>query len=185
MEKTYKFILPQNKEVEKTNIRIENGEVFVDVDFKEKFQPKDGDFCVDYFGNTFIVFEDGDLGINHGSYALFYKDNEKWYFKRNNMTRAVRFATPEEKAAFLARLEKECNKRWNPETKQIEDIRWRAEKGQFFYYVNGDLSVLSLQDSRGKVSDGMYKTGNYFLTTEAAQKVADQIKEIFKNSKVE
>lgn len=31
MKKTYRFTLPQNKEVESTNIRIENCEVFVDV----------------------------------------------------------------------------------------------------------------------------------------------------------
>lgn len=30
-----------------------------------------------------------------------------------------------------------------------------------------------------------YKLGNYFRTKEAAKKVADEIKEIFKNSKAE
>lgn len=44
MGKTCEFILPQNKEVQNTKVRVENGEVFVDVEFKEKFDPKDGDF---------------------------------------------------------------------------------------------------------------------------------------------
>lgn len=33
--------------------------------------------------------------------------------------------------------------------------------------------------------DVRYESGNYFRTYEAAKKVADQIKEIFKNSKAE
>lgn len=54
MGKTYKLDLPQNKEVTQAKVRIENGKVFVDVEFKEKFQPRDGDFLVSSFGNLFI-----------------------------------------------------------------------------------------------------------------------------------
>lgn len=189
MEKTYKFELPQREEVESTNVRIKDGKVFVDVKFKERFQPKDGDFLV--LRNCIFIYNPNNntttlygyyAGINSYDEVVISKGLYNGFGSRGIK---MRYATPEEKSAFLERLEKECGKRWNPETKQIEDIRWRAEKGQFFYYVNGDLSVLSLQDSKGKVSDGMYKTGNYFRTPEAAQKVADQIKEIFKNSKAE
>lgn len=189
MEKTYKFILPQNKEVEKTNIRIENGEVFIDVEFKEKFEPKDGDFLVSSKGNIFI-YNGNYTCLQYGAYCGIDTCNtiticnyisSAWTCKQG-----CRFATPEEKAAFLARLEKERHKIWNAEKKCLEDIRWRAEKGEYFYYVSTDsFSAMRLQDSRGSVSDAMYNNCNYFRTPEAAQKVADQMKEIFKNSKTE
>ena len=44
MKKTYKFMIPQNKEVESTKVRVENGEMFVDVEFKERLDPKDGSY---------------------------------------------------------------------------------------------------------------------------------------------
>lgn len=44
MKKTYKFELPQNKELKSANTRVEDGKLFVDVEFQEKFDPKDGDF---------------------------------------------------------------------------------------------------------------------------------------------
>lgn len=185
MEKTYKFILPQNEEVQSTKVRVENGEVFVDVEFRERFEPKDGDFCVSETGLVFINKKacngvaSSYIGINSiGNMSLiscFY-----------NIKDYARFATPEEKSAFLERLEKECHKRWNPETKQLEDIRWRVEKDGCFFYVSGEtFNVLKLYDNRGKVSDLLYKNSNYFKTPEAAQKVAEQIKEIFKTSKTE
>lgn len=301
MEKTYKFELPQSKEVESTNVRIEDGKVFVDVKFKERFQPKDGDFLVlgykDKDGSCYWIsiikkFEKVDditiLTTDYVNYIFLADGNQSDCLNKiefdveTSAAEEVRYATEKEKADFISRLEKEYGKRWNAEkkclediyipkfgdivkvcinveydgmrdymicifpnkplptksdgvffdianigrsgelyyncgymcsnkiihasesekkelfdrlarvgkywneeTKQLEDIRWRAEKGQFFHYVNGDLNILSLQDSRGKVSNGMYKAGNYFRITEAAKKVADQIKEIFKNSKTE
>ena len=93
-------------------------------------------------------------------------------------------ASESEKQELFDKLA-EVGKRWNPETKKLEDIRWRAGKGGFYHYLNGSLEVLSSCDNRGNVSDGMYNVGNYFKTKEAAKKVADQIKEIFRNSKAE
>lgn len=297
MEKTYKFELPQNKEVESTKVRIEDGKVLVDVEFKEKYQFKLGDIvvienpeCQDYKrdyiisiypdketpkGYTLDFFDivcidmDGKIRINphtpyiHRNVHLADASDKKELFdklaeigktwnaekkilediyipkfgdivriehpdtikyKRQHVisifpnkevpTKSVsgffdiatidmngnirvgdeahsyynhgfvKKASETEKQELFSKLA-EVGKRWNAETKQLEDIRWRAEKGEVFHYVSGSLEVLSLQDSRGRVSDGMYKVGNYFRTPEAAKKVADQIKDIFKNSKVE
>lgn len=288
MKKTYKFTIPQDKEVLSNNVRIENGQVLVDVELKKKFQPKDGDFVITDMNGIYIYNSNykTECGLN-GFYAgISIAKGVSISNGRKGFAKAIRYATPKEKADFLARLEKECHKtwnaekkcledvyvpkfgdivriehpdcnikykrqhvisifpnkevptksvsgffdiaaidmngnirvgdeshsyynhgfvkkaseaekqelfsklaevgkRWNAETKQLEDIRWRAEKGEVFHYVSGSLEVLSLQDSRGRVSDGMYKVGNYFRTPEAAKKVADQIKDIFKNSKME
>lgn len=186
MEKTYKFILPQNKEVEKINIRIENDEVFVDVEFKEKFQPKDGDFLMDGCGDVFVyngkVTEEnygchiGDAGV-----GIWTHSSDKWV-----PMQSCRFATPEEKAAFLERLEKECGKRWNAEKKQLEDIRWEPKHGNTYWYVNEELKAEEeVYSERYNFDMCNVRINNCFRTPEAAQIVADQIKEIFKNSKAE
>lgn len=187
MKKTYRNRLPKNEEVKNTNVRVENGELIVEVEFKERFEPKDGDFCVDYYGNTFILCEEGNVGVNHGSYALLDRKDGCWIFQKNNITRGVRYATEEEKYLFLERLEKECLKRWNSEKKCLEDIRWRAKKGSKYYRVatSGVFEVEECEETCSSISYLDYSCGNYFRTKEAAEEVADQIKEIFKNSKVE
>lgn len=185
MRKTYRNKLPKDMEVVGTGVSIENGEVIVEVEFKEKFEPKDGDFCVDYYGNTFILCEEGNVGVNHGSYALFDRKDGCWIFQKINITRGVRYATPEEKDLFLERLEKECGKRWNAETKELEDIRWRAKKGETYFYVNNCALVTTHGETFDMIDNIRYDLCNYFRYYEAAQKVADQIKEIFKNSKAE
>lgn len=93
--------------------------------------------------------------------------------------------TPEEKADSLERLEKECHKRWNAETKQIEDIRWIPNINEFYYYVDSCMRIGKVYNAQSVLEKEMIEKGNCFKTKEAAQKVADQIKEIFKNSKAE
>lgn len=190
MEKTYRFTLPQNKEVKSTNVRVENGEVLVGVEFKDEFKPKGGDVIVAKNGSI-LLYNGWNSSHFYFGFAILCEnqdsivvDDRVTYLKVSE--KECRYATSEEKAAFLKRLEKECHKRWNPETKQLEDIRWRVEKDGCFFYVSGEtFNVLKLYDNRGKVSDLLYKNSNYFKTPESAQKVADKIKEIFRNSKAE
>lgn len=68
---------------------------------------------------------------------------------------------------------------------EFEDIRWRAGKDCTYYYVDERGNVLGCNDTRGCASDSRYSCGNYFKTREAARPYAEQIKEIFKNSKAE
>lgn len=186
MEKTYKFTLPQNKEVTKTNVRVEDGKVIVDVEFKEEFKPKDGDFVIDDYGDVFIYNKKLSTRFSGGCYVGY---NSKWnelVFGVWNHSYVERLATPEEKSAFLARLEKECGKRWNPETKQLEDIRWRAKEGCQYWFVSTISTDISIKlECNAPFDDERYNSGNYFKTNEAAKKVDDQIKDIFKNSKAE
>ena len=98
----------------------------------------------------------------------------------------VREATIAEKQELFDKL-KEAGKRWNPKTKQLENIRWRAERGEYYYRITTeeDICVLRATENMYETSNVRYKKGNYFRTPEDAQKVAEQIKEIFKNSKIE
>lgn len=190
MRKTYKLTLPQNKEVESAKIRVENGMAFVDVEFNRHFEPEAGDVIVAKNGSILLYngwhnphFYCGFaiLGVNLDSIVI---DNRKAYLKVS--AKGCRFSTPEEKSAFLERLEKECHKRWNPETKHLEDIKWRNEKpGGVFYCIGPFANVLNNYDLFQSSDNNLYEVGNYFRTPEAAQNVAEQIKEIFKNSKSE
>lgn len=96
----------------------------------------------------------------------------------------IMLASESEKKELFDKLA-EVGKRWNPETKQLEDIRWRADKDCTYYYVDDRGNVLGCNDTRGCASDSRYSCGNYFKTREAARPYADQIKEIFKKSKAE
>ena len=98
----------------------------------------------------------------------------------------TRYATEEEKQRLFDALAKE-GKRWNAEKKQIEDLpRWRAEEGNIYYYISENkLEVDYSSDSHGLCDDNYYNARNYFKTKEAAEHVAKQIREIFKNSKAE
>lgn len=100
--------------------------------------------------------------------------------------KGCRYATELEKSIFLERLEKECGKRWNEETKQLEDIRWKPKHGETYWYVYEKFTVLEETYSKNCNFDANnVGVNNCFRSKEAAQKVADQIKEIFKNSKAE
>ena len=127
MKKTYRNKLPKGMEVECANVSIENGEIVVDVEFKEKFEPKDGDFLV--IDDSIFIYNPNNevmhLGLN-GYYAgirddgsiTINEDKSGFGLRKEKM----RYATPEEKSAFLKRLEQECHKQWNAEKKRLEDI---------------------------------------------------------------
>lgn len=187
MKRTYINRLPKNVEVKNTNVRIENGKLIVEVEFEEKFEPKDGGFLVSSYGKVFIYSEKPSRDeLVYSSYCAVNRIDDIETVFSDNWTKkeGCRFATKQEKSSFLERLEKECHKRWNPETKQLEDIRWRANLGETYWYIT-ETCVFDDKELASSDDDIRYKNNNYFRTREAAQKVADQIKEIFKNSKAE
>lgn len=188
MKRTYVNRLPKNEEVKNTNVRIENGELIVEVDFKEKFEPKDGDFLISKYGNIFIYSDkQSRSNIAYSSYCgvrritqdVYLEFSDDWTIKEG-----CRFATPEEKYAFLERLEKECGKKWNEETKQLEDIRWKPKEGDYYFFVDSDLKI---RRTRNVTHWDFIRVNinNCFPTEESAQPYADQMKSIFKNSKAE
>lgn len=126
-------------------------------------------FCNNFF----------DIGINMEG-RLWYESTIGGSYKKSGIS----LASESEKQELFDKLA-EVGKRWNPETKQLEDIRWRAKKREEYYTINGALDVVGEFAGACPHEDVLHERGNYFRTPEAAQKVADQIKEIFKNSKAE
>ena len=190
MGKTHNISLPKGKKATNVNTKIVDGNIEVSYDLEDVFEPKDGDFVVSSTGLIFIFKKDlGDTYWERCAESYIGIDG-----KIGNISTDLffvidkgRFATEQEKQSFLERLKNECGKRWNEETKKLEDIRWRAEENELYYYliVGHPTIVKNIADTRLLFDDVRYESGNYFRTYEAAKKVADQIKEMFKNSKAE
>lgn len=190
MEKTYKITLPKGVSVNEIETNVEDGVLSVSVEMvKERYMPKDGDFvtCGEGYRLWVIIYKHTE----HDPYECSY-----YYVKKNmgldtimlddycNVQDTLRPSTEEERQELLDALAKE-GKRWNPNTKQIEDVRWRAVKGNPYYYIIGLDNIVGTTDERLACDDNRYATNNYYKTREAAEKVASQIREIFKNSKAE
>lgn len=187
MKKKYKNRLPKGAEVKGYIAHVENGEIIVEVELKNKFAPKDGDFLIDADGDIFIYSDAKTQNGNfYSCYCGTHHSSIKTTFSYNWVDKeGCRFATPEEKHDFLKRLEKEYHLRWNAETKKLEPIRWRAERNGIYWFIDPHVRGNRTFDSRSNYDNDMYEIGNYFRTPEAAQKVADQIKDIFKSTKEE
>lgn len=187
MKKKYRNRLQKGAEVTGFNAYVENGEIIVEVELKDKFLPKDGDFLIDADGDIFIYsdaktqnsnFYSCHCGTHHGKIRAAFCYN--WVDKNG-----CRFATPEEKDNFLKRLETEEHLRWNADTKKLEPIRWRADKGATYYYVDERGNVLACGDTHGCADDWRYFFRNYFKTRDAAKPYAEKMQELFRNSKEE
>ena len=180
MENNFKIAVPEGCRAE---IKQEDG--FLVVTFEpEKWEPKNGDIVA--FGmrpsDPSIGIFKSDDGDTFRSYATV-TDGIISFFESGWVKDNIRPATEEEKQRLFDALAKE-GKRWNAEEKRIEDLpRRRAEKGDTYYYVNSELNVDDDAEEHWENPDtARYRAGNYFLTREAAEKVAAKIREIFKES---
>lgn len=133
MKKTYKNKLPKDMEVESTNIRVENGELIVEIEFEDKYVPKFGDIVrVD-------LLED-DADFKECQYMVSIYPDKKFsecndFFDIATLTRgkdieyiagsfvkSISKATEAEKQELFEKLAK-VGKRWNPDKKCLEDIK--------------------------------------------------------------
>ena len=156
---------------------------------------KDGDilYGCPFFINSIIIFKGvNDTGGVIAYAAILYGfGNERVYVTKEPetgygpMNMYTRHATEEEKQRLFDALAKE-GYRWNAEKKELEKLtRWRAEKGCDYYHLDSNANVELEKDYYTKYDNDKYDVGNYFKTREAAERVAEQIREIFKNSKAE
>lgn len=196
MKKQYKIQLPKGKKVTMTNVDVENGVMTVNVELEnrkeQKYEPKDGDFVYVKAGYEHIAIFKKEVGENMYVYANWNMsfsiskiiiDDSRPLCCIHDL-RDIRPATEREKEILIDQLAK-VNKKWNPETKRIEDVRWRAGMNKPYYYIIGFDNIVGTTDARLACDENRYATNNYFKTREAAEKVAEQIREIFKNSKAE
>lgn len=191
--KEIKLTIPEGCKT--VTIKMDGEQVITEFEPKEeKWTPKDGDILYGKSITENIIIYKGTN--EHGavlSYAgiVSFLGVDRLFICQNLYTGFghtidyTRYATEEEKQRLFDALAKE-GKRWNAEKKQIEDLpRWRAKEEKTYYYIAVDAEVKDDLESGCIVNDACYSVGNYFKTREAAEKVAEQIREIFKNSKAE
>ena len=155
------------------------------VEIRKEWKPKDGDFLTNKSYGIVVIYADTkDDGIVSyagfdGNFLTIEKDRGWGY------TKEFRPATEEEKQKLIDRLAQE-GLRWNAEEKKLEPIpRWRAKMRDGYYYVSENLSVRYHCENADSIDNSLYESNNYFKTQKAAEKFAEQIRGIFKESKAE
>ena len=186
MEKTYKITLPKWAEATYITTGVTDGVLEVTVGMEQKYVPKDGDIVTSSRGIIAIYAGTNETeGIM--TYAALHGQRLQTVARERGWgcTFEYRPATEAEKQRLFDALAK-YGKRWNAEKKCIEDLpRWRAKEGEQYYYVNVHGLVIMSNDWHYQHETDFHDVGNYFRTREAAEKVAEQIRDIFKNSKAE
>ena len=199
MKKTYKITLPKGANISTVETNDNNGVLEVTVGFEKKYVPKDGDVVYAQWGGNrsgykwiFIykkALTDPYKRCDVYAYLGIERDGKtvsELHFDDHCSTQEfLRPATEAEKQRLFDALAKH-GKRWNAEKKQIEDLpRWRADYNKTYLYISSQCSIIDEKECGAFIDESRYNVGNYFRTREAAEKVAKQIRDIFKNSKVE
>lgn len=173
------------------SIKIPNGcKVTVKDDvviFEPKCEFKDGDILTseDKFGNFSLIFKGNDEKGRHKYYAcigylgdLILNNDDKGNCGDAKLT----IATEEEKQKLFAKM-KEQGLKWNAEEKRVEKIRWRAEKGRHYYYVDPLCCVTPFVEANSYFDVEHWELGNYFRTEKECQEAAERLKEFWKKIK--
>ena len=93
--------------------------------------------------------------------------------------RVFRHATPEEAQRLWDALAKD-DKRWNPETMEVEEIKKeipRAKLWDPYWVFDSDFDVSSCQETNHKADNNSHQKGRYFLSKEQAQRATDKLKQ--------
>lgn len=136
---------------------------------KEQEEFKDGDILHSKLTASVVIFKNyGDNSMD--SFRIHYSNRNggdlSW------VTSSFRPATEEEKQAFFDKL-KEQGLQWNEETKTMERIRKRAEKGEKYLFITGRGEIVEYTEYNDFDDNKNYALGNYSLLSERAQAEED------------
>lgn len=151
---------------------------------KEEWQPKDGEIV---FAETKNRYQHFIFPYCHMEDAVLHDIVGKWSLELvcRYLYTHVRPAREEEKKMFHDAL-KEKGLRWNEEEKKVEKMpRWRANCRKKYFFIDENTDVQTATEGHFICDDNLYIVSNYFKTEEAAERVAEQVREIFRKSKEE
>ena len=86
------------------------------------------------------------------------------------------YSTEEEKQLLFDKM-KEQGLKWNAEEKRVEKIRWRAKKGENYYFFDAKLLVRSIDEAYSTFDNEVWDAFNHFRTKEQAAEAAKRVKE--------
>ena len=147
---------------------------------EEKF--KDGDILAiaDYVDTTCpFIYKNTDGRGLHSYYVGLDAYNQLTISKTTSSRWGngnLRLATEEEKQLLFDKM-KEQGLQWNAEEKRVEKIRWRAKKGDDYYFIDSFCYLGQDREDFQLMDDKVYNSYNYFRTEEQAEEAARRVKE--------
>ena len=135
MNKTYKIQLPRNKEAQNIRTNIKDGTIEVEVELKEKWEPRNGDIC--YLEDSYhyvFIFKEVICDYVLYSYINLCLDADTLFCKKDNIVSSTadikifRPATDTEKQLLFDALAKK-GKMWDAENKKVVDYPMWDKKG--------------------------------------------------------
>lgn len=146
----------------------------------------DGDILVSVVNgsrrNAFIYNSTDTLGF-HSFYAGINVDGNLLISKSSSGRWGCQILSPatEEERQLLFDKMREQGLRWNAEEKQVENIRWRAKNGEYYYHINADSFASAMKDTDYISDRNRYNFGNYFRTKEQTEEAAKRVQETLLN----
>ena len=133
--------------------QINGNEVVIEKEKKNETQEfKDGDVLVLVVNgkrcNTFIYKSTDKRGFHYyyvgldvcNQISISESPSNRW--SNNDLS----YSTEEEKQLLFDKM-KEQGLKWNAEEKRVEKIRWRAKKDGYYYFIDINLTVNSIDDT--------------------------------------
>lgn len=152
----------------------------------EKVQEfKDGDILVALINgrrcNTFIYKGKNERGLRcyYAGLDMVNKLHINKFISSSWYCDKLLYATEEEKQQLFDKM-KEQGLRWNAEEKRVEKMRWRAKKGEGYYFIDNSVHIPSHQEDDDGVDNQLWNAYNYFRTREQAKKAAEVVKEVLR-----
>ena len=185
MKKVYKIKVDEGFTISDFQVSRTDTEIEITYEKTEKpFTPKDGDIIFVRTPSIEIISIFKKYGyisdvkiIMSYCHVSFTKNNSTSFLTNDWHDDAhVRLANDEEKKILFEELDKN-GLEWNPKNKTLIKKRWRAAKGQEYYYLNNsNLDIISNNEGILLLSDEYrYKIGNYFQTRKEAEEYRKKI----------
>lgn len=165
---------------------VKDGSVIIEKGEKNETQEfKDGDVLVLVVNgkrcNTFIYKSTDKRGFHYyyvgldvcNQISISESPSNRW--SNNDLS----YSTEEEKQLLFDKM-KEQGLKWNAEEKRVEKIRWRAKKGEGYYFIDNSVHIPSHQEDDDGVDNQLWNAYNYFRTREQAKKAAEVVKEVLR-----
>ncbi|MBF1491437.1 MAG: hypothetical protein HXN76_01770 [Prevotella pallens] len=144
---------------------IKDGIVIFEKDFE------DGDILHSVHDDLMLIYKEGS---SSESFSSHFNTAHNYNFEWN--IHSFRHATEEEKQLLFDKM-KEQGLKWNDEEKRVENIRWRAKKGEEYHFMNIDFTTVDTTELGDDVDTNRYDALNYFHTEEQTSEAAKRVKE--------
>lgn len=144
---------------------IKDGIVIFEKDFE------DGDVLHSLHDDLMLIYKEGSSSESFSShFNTAHNYNSGWNIH------SFRHATEEEKQLLFDKM-KEQGLKWNDEEKRVENIRWKAKKGEEYHFMNTDFTTVNTTELGDDVDTNRYDALNYFHTQEQTIEAAERVKE--------